>query len=672
MIKQMKITLLSDTCIGSGQGLGSTIDTDVCYDRNGFPYIPAKRLKGLLKEAARELNEDYDGFVSTKQIEDIFGISGSKEGSLTIDNAYLENYEEISREIQSYLHDNEHIDFTVDNILNQYTNVRFQTAIDQNGIAKDGSLRKMRVLNKGLSFFATIGMEEKDLDIIQACVKILRHTGMNRNRGYGFVECCLLDAKEKQQAKHLAVLHEGYNVLKLKLQAVSSLMISDVSSDESLPYIKGSAIYGYFANQYIKIFGLNDFYRLFFRSSLRFTDATITNDKYDYTIPSPYCYYKAKDKQKYYNVINENKSEIQKSMLRGKTIVAQENKIELISNQAEMSYHHQRPIDRSIGHVVESNADGSGEFFQYATIQKDTKFVSYIHGQKEDLEKIMTLLENTSYFRVGKSKNAQYGKVALLQLENVTNQIQKVTGRKLGFVLRSDYIPSHIEKSVETTLLEKIQQEIGLKPIVIKKYIQYGLAGGYNAKWNLPKQQNITIKGGTVLICEFSSEVKMNRIFFAGQRQMEGYGEVLVFDVMKCNSYELELIKSEKSYQKTKIIHSKTLIENILKTRLYTLLEQDAIIAAQCYLKNNNSITPTQVGRSLLKIKSCHKFEDFKNWVEEIKQKSKKSEIEFILKIVKENTEKFKKTSSDSNRELELYYLEKFLVTIKVGRRLVS
>ena len=49
------IELLSDMCTTSGDGHNSTVDMDVVYDIHGIPYIPAKRIKGCIREAALEL-----------------------------------------------------------------------------------------------------------------------------------------------------------------------------------------------------------------------------------------------------------------------------------------------------------------------------------------------------------------------------------------------------------------------------------------------------------------------------------------------------------------------------------------------------------------------------------------------------------------------------------------
>mgnify|MGYP000559533320 CR=1 FL=1 len=48
----MKITikLLSDLCTASGETHNSMVDTDIVYDEYGIPYIPAKRIKGCIRE----------------------------------------------------------------------------------------------------------------------------------------------------------------------------------------------------------------------------------------------------------------------------------------------------------------------------------------------------------------------------------------------------------------------------------------------------------------------------------------------------------------------------------------------------------------------------------------------------------------------------------------------
>lgn len=51
-MSRIKIILKSDLCAASGDGFSSVIDTDVSYDKYGFPVIGARRLKGCLRDAA--------------------------------------------------------------------------------------------------------------------------------------------------------------------------------------------------------------------------------------------------------------------------------------------------------------------------------------------------------------------------------------------------------------------------------------------------------------------------------------------------------------------------------------------------------------------------------------------------------------------------------------------
>ena len=53
---KIKIELLSDLCTCSGETYNSMVDMDVVYDENGIPYIPAKRLKGCIRESLQQKN----------------------------------------------------------------------------------------------------------------------------------------------------------------------------------------------------------------------------------------------------------------------------------------------------------------------------------------------------------------------------------------------------------------------------------------------------------------------------------------------------------------------------------------------------------------------------------------------------------------------------------------
>ena len=50
MNHKINVKLKSDALIGSGEGFGAIIDTDVVFDEVGIPYIPGRRIKGCLKD----------------------------------------------------------------------------------------------------------------------------------------------------------------------------------------------------------------------------------------------------------------------------------------------------------------------------------------------------------------------------------------------------------------------------------------------------------------------------------------------------------------------------------------------------------------------------------------------------------------------------------------------
>ena len=81
---RIKIELLSDMCVSDGGIYNSAIDTDICYDEYGFPYIPAKRLKGCLRECALEL-KDWGMPIG---VQEMFGTQGNDDS----DSAKRERY----------------------------------------------------------------------------------------------------------------------------------------------------------------------------------------------------------------------------------------------------------------------------------------------------------------------------------------------------------------------------------------------------------------------------------------------------------------------------------------------------------------------------------------------------------------------------------------------------
>lgn len=198
----LKVKLVSPAITASGEGFGAIIDTDIVFDETGLPYIPAKRIKGCLRDSALEVEEM---FTSSKisfplNINKIFGDTGKKTSAqVYISNLYIKDYAKNKEWLNYFLESDKYkAVLSKDRILGTFTQIRKQTAIGDKGVAKEHSLRTARVINKGICFFGDIKTANKDDDIINtlilACLNF-RHMGTMRNKGFGEIKCSLHDKK---------------------------------------------------------------------------------------------------------------------------------------------------------------------------------------------------------------------------------------------------------------------------------------------------------------------------------------------------------------------------------------------------------------------------------------------------------------------------------------------
>lgn len=203
----LKIELISDALIGKGEGWGATIDSDIVFDDSGLPYIPARRVKGCLRESALEVSEMFDRSEMEKKmygvIKGLFGESGGiNSGPLEIYNLYIEDYSK-NREWLDWFrskYKKENL-FSKEQILKTFTSIKQHTAIEKDGIAKETSLRTFRVLNKCNVFSGHIRVlseiDQSSMQLLAFSVRNLRYLGTNRNRGLGQIKCKLLDIEGK-------------------------------------------------------------------------------------------------------------------------------------------------------------------------------------------------------------------------------------------------------------------------------------------------------------------------------------------------------------------------------------------------------------------------------------------------------------------------------------------
>ena len=190
----------------SGQGDVNT-DSTIVHDRYGIPFIPAKRVRGVLYESALEVAEMMElSKLDTFTIEDVnvlFNRSTDDQlvednPKLAISNLTIEDYDAVANDIAA-LQSDEHLKkiFTKDRILGEYTSMRYYTSIEKDsGTAFEGTLHNSRVLNRHLVFKGNIAideMTETERLILSCAVRNLTGIGGKRNRGFGRIECTIDD-----------------------------------------------------------------------------------------------------------------------------------------------------------------------------------------------------------------------------------------------------------------------------------------------------------------------------------------------------------------------------------------------------------------------------------------------------------------------------------------------
>lgn len=207
----LRFKVKSDAIFGSAERSESGIDIDIQHDRWGFPYLPGRTLKGLLRERCADIMDnltqagkiDFKENEKTKTIEEIavrlFGVPGSGTNDLAI--LRFRNAQLLPTVREPLMQEVDNKSITSREVLDALTTLRKQTAMDGwSGVARDKSLRVMRVILRGTVFESKLVFQEEptasDLSLLAACLKAFRRAGTNRTRGSGELhDIQLLDEK---------------------------------------------------------------------------------------------------------------------------------------------------------------------------------------------------------------------------------------------------------------------------------------------------------------------------------------------------------------------------------------------------------------------------------------------------------------------------------------------
>jgi len=204
----VEIKNLSPLILSTGETDSTYIDSQMAFDENGFPYISARRFKGLLRESATEvirMIEDSGIDLEISTLKEVFGDPWQKSPCKFYDLT-VPHYDENLNQAQ-WLFEKSKGAINKNTIIDAVTGIRQQTAIE-NGVSKENSLRTIRVLHPGHTFKGTIEIQEghsyqKIETLLVLAVKNLKYAGLNRTRGFGEIECTVEKPLEEKIIKAL-------------------------------------------------------------------------------------------------------------------------------------------------------------------------------------------------------------------------------------------------------------------------------------------------------------------------------------------------------------------------------------------------------------------------------------------------------------------------------------
>lgn len=567
----LRITLRSDLCVGSGYSYAGIIDSDICYNENGIPYIPGRRIKGCLKEAGE--------MIGLPQLDQLFGEAGyGRNQGILVGNAYPEGYREQNRELtQLKSCKSPYAEYlTQQKVLEQYTRIKAQTEIEREGkTASRNSLRYIRVVNqytegscgpKPMCFLADVEFD-CDREPMEKAVKALRHIGMERNRGLGSVECrlediCVSENGKSMVEKRVECKDTQRVCINYVIRNVQPLMLSSEYNEQTESFVSGKSVLGALASAYLEREGTGSeddaFYDLFLNGKTIFTNLTMCKAEtvsgeliYRHYEPVPLFINRLKKTKKIVNLAGKRDGTEgddynpergnQPQKLNGKFITfLSDKKVAVSEPDTSLVYHHSRK---------QKSRDGkNGVLYTQEVLREDQYFSGSIMTEARYADIICRLLEEKT-LRFGKSKSAQYGRCRIVRIKEdaYTYSMSLKAGEKILVAFVSDGI--FINETGYTVDYEQVREllakSLGLSyraDIVDETvYMQTRIISGYHTVWNLKKPSVPGIKAGSVFEYTVESDCVIHTEF-AGERNLEGSGRIHIYRE-KDMSYAMEVYK---------------------------------------------------------------------------------------------------------------------------------
>jgi len=568
---RLHIELLSPLCAGSGLNRPGLVDRDVVVDTLGLPRLPARRLKGLWRDAYRELYESAAvcSFWNLVEEDALFGAIGARfqdkarRAPFSLADAELPDAAGLAPWLR-YVFSLRRRPFRPSDVLAELTEIRRQTRIDRTfARAADETLRATRLLRRGLTFHAPViarrPFSEFELLSLGLAAAGIQSMGASRNRGFGQVRCRLVDDSrdwtndaiellrqdnppEFAPAEPVAVGHATPALppapadptphrlrflVRLQRPAVFPKLAGDPFTVATEDFVPGSTIRGLLANRYLDQAGGvpgETFYRLFC-GAVRFGCANPvapkSGGKPAFAVPASIR--RIKGEEGYVDLAADPDCGKQVKRVSGwcewdKLATGAASTRFLVSTR--LVYHHARAADRRIqraigeedAHSLEPPAFGA--LFTYESVDAGQSFAGELTGSAADLGVIQALVESSASVDVGRSKSAQYGGGAQWTWTDPSpaplatlSPSAQLVGRAV-VTLASSLIGVNAGGHPDGSFpAADIAEILGVSVHVNGSFTRTEMRGGYLSHLGLPRQQMPALAAGSVFVIDFSSGV---------------------------------------------------------------------------------------------------------------------------------------------------------------------
>ena len=659
----VSIELLSNMCCSNGEGNGVDIDMETCSDEIGLPIIPGKRLKGLLKECCELLVDNNYKHTTQQNMHRLFGgyeISSYKrtDAILHVGNATIDNYNEIKNELISLSKQKDSI-LTKQRIRDVYCELRSSTSIDDNGVAKKQSLRTIQTVKKGIVFYSQLTLEnatEKDVDLLQDCVKMLRHIGLNKSRGLGEVQCKveLVQVSPNMLEDTEYVPSEIVKSYPYTITLLDDIVMS-AGSNLSPKCITGSMLMGAFA-KYANHYAW--FEEVILKRTI-FSNAYLSEGENVFW-PTPFSLYKIKNNDsKVYNVADGY-------------CFDEENQYVPIggfSTSTDAGF-----INKSVKNGFEYHYNTKEELiFSYNKITQGQVFRGTITTDENAMKKLkMVLRQNDDLLSFGGSKSAQYSKCRFEIQEPQERKKIEPRGKMIIELLSNAIIFDEFGqnscnvKSLVANFFNnvmKFSMQGSNQPIV---YSKISTVGGFNSAWKLPKRQYTAFSAGTVIEIMDCHGDLIESVGYIGLFQNEGFGQYRIRYVNNEISELKVLNNQEMKPKRVEVKYSDTIFSEIKMNDKIDKYKMSAIVEANKY--NTSQTTLSQVMHLWSAYRKFQKSIDVINEVEGYIEKSLKKSAYELFERIKQSYRGFSEECKDeegNDNVLFRNYFKEYLLQIK-------